>query len=604
MFNNFLDAAGGASTPTGQSIQYKAPPTPPPLPITITATVAGFPSLSVQATITIAPLPTPPITVTLSDSSGVRQPLPSYSVNSSVLLVATVMNDIANAGVDWTVTCGGAGPCGTLSSAHTPSNTAVLNGELGYLAPNAGVTYTAPATVPSGAVTITASSTTYSAASASATFNITPPNANGPNSFLAGQFAFLVTGRDANYDTFTPNAGGYYALGGTLLGDGQGNILDGEADTMDFKLGEPKDFGISGTYTMAPDGRGQLVLVDVGQLGVRQSYGETLTFRVAFIDSNHALLSESDAFGSGTGVLYRQNLVDVATAVSPAGLPLNGAYTLTLSGADSDNPTQRFFLGGALNATPVAGGAGQSTETSFVGDVADAGNVQADASAKTQPVIGSTFDTFGRVSLGSLDLGASVFHLGSSTLEPLNAYMIDRNHYILIQDVDTYLTLGGYLTAQPASPTLTGAYAFTETGATASAAPLVAGGVFSCGSTGALDALLLGGTAATNQAINASCTAPSNGRGLIAFSGAGSTSSGIKQFAAYPTLDMGVQLVEIDDGGPSGLGAALPQQTTAFSAATFKGNYASNLLISNATGMEGLVGQIGSDGVFRAVRLG
>jgi len=77
-------------------------------------------------------------------------------------------------------------------------------------------------------------------------------------------------------------------------------------------------------------------------------------------------------------MLYRQNLNDVATALSPAGLPLNGSYTLTLNGANRDNPTQTLFLAGALTATPTSNG--QSTETSFVGDADYAGSTVANAS--------------------------------------------------------------------------------------------------------------------------------------------------------------------------------------------------------------------------------
>jgi hypothetical protein len=163
------------------------------------------------------------------------------------------------------------------------------------------------------------------------------------------------------------------------------------------------------------------------------------------------------------------------------------------------------------------------------------------------------------------------------------------------------VVLGGYLTAQPASPSLSGTLAFSEAGATAAAQTQVAGGILSCGSAGSVDVVPLSGTALTNQAVSATCSAPANGRGLISITGAGST--GISQFAAYPTVDQGLYLIELDGGaagtsGPSGAGVAYQQKPLSTPiASALSGKYASNFTATTTLGSQAFTAQIISDGM-------
>jgi hypothetical protein len=125
----------------------------------------------------------------------------------------------------------------------------------------------------------------------------------------------------------------------------------------------------------------------------------------------------------------------------------------------------------------------------------------------------------------------------------------------------------------------------------------VAGGILTCGSTGTLDAPL-GGTASSNQPISDTCTAPANGRGLITIFGA--STAEISQFAAYPTLDQGLDLIELDGGlaGTPGVGVALQQNLSApISNSALSGKYASNFLATTALGAQNFAAQIISDGV-------
>jgi ferredoxin len=88
----------------------------------------------------------------------------SLATGAQTSLTAVVSNDSANGGVNWTVTCGSAGACGSFSPVATASNAATM--------------YTAPAAVPTGStVTVTATAVDSSSATVSATITITAPPA-------------------------------------------------------------------------------------------------------------------------------------------------------------------------------------------------------------------------------------------------------------------------------------------------------------------------------------------------------------------------------------------------------------------------------------------
>jgi hypothetical protein len=99
---------------------------------------------------------TPPPAISVS----IPSPLQNLAVNGTSSVSATVLNDSANKGVNWTVTCGSAGACGSFNPTSTLSGVSTI--------------YTAPAAVPTGGtVTITATSVTDPTKSANLTVNIT-----------------------------------------------------------------------------------------------------------------------------------------------------------------------------------------------------------------------------------------------------------------------------------------------------------------------------------------------------------------------------------------------------------------------------------------------
>lgn len=146
-------------TASGTPTLYTAPTVVPATAVTITATSVTDGTKSVSGMITVS---VPVISIAFSVS-----PPSSVPVSTAATVSATVTNDNAGKGVDWSVTCAVAAPgCGTfnLNPPHTLSGGSIV--------------YTAPPTVPTGGtVTITATSTADSTKSVSAVVTITPSTA-------------------------------------------------------------------------------------------------------------------------------------------------------------------------------------------------------------------------------------------------------------------------------------------------------------------------------------------------------------------------------------------------------------------------------------------
>jgi len=585
-----ISAPCGTITPTqtgsGTFGTFTAPPVvpspnpPPGLQVTITAyaTAAGTSVLSSVTVNIVAP-------ISVKITQGITNNVIVTSGSGS--LAATVSNDSANAGVDWAVTCGSPGACGSFSPVHTASG--------------ASTTFTAPSAVPvGGLVTITATSTADPTKSDYQSVTVT--NAAPPNSLLQGRFVLSLSARNSQ--------NGPYVLGGVITGDGNGNITGGVVDLADGS-GNAASAGLvtivsPSSYSIGLDGRGQIQLT-INTVALNTSFGVrgstsgtgTLTLSVVFVTKQHALLTEIDSFGNGTGTLDLQNATDVASFQSGS-IGLNGAYSLQLSGTEAASPYPGFFLASAV--TIQASGT-QYTLTEYTTDQSTAGAITSVPFTSISQVFpnGSKPDQNGEIStsLGGINLGLPAKF-------SLDFWIIDATHFLVTDYRDPALgnpsvLIIGDLTARSAAPSLSGTYAFTAAGATAAAQPQVAGGILTCGSTGSLDVVPLAGTGLSNQSITASCSAPANGRGLITISGAGS--SGISQFAAYPTLDRGIYLIELDGGatgasGPSGAGAAFQQTlSNPIASSAVNGIYASAFSSMSALGSENFVARVISDGV-------
>lgn len=392
------------------------------------------------------------------------------------------------------------------------------------------------------------------------------------------------------------SSNGPYFLGGVVTGDGTGNIMSGALDLADASGNASSSVPVisPSTYSIGPDGRGQIqLLINTGALngkfGVNGSGAITLS--VVFVSPQHALINEADSFGSGTGTLDLQNAADLASFQQ--GAWANGIYSLKLSGVEASNPNAGYFVGSAVTIDLSA------SAYSYIADQSDNGVITSVPFATASNNFHITRDQNGKLTFVPVNLGLPT-HFN------LDAWLIDATHFAITDWRDSAfgtppVIITGYLTQQPSSPSLSGTYAFTEAGATTAAQPQAAGGIFTCGSTGTLDIAPLSGSVTTNQPITAACTPPTSGRGLITISGAGFT--GINIFAAYPTLDQGLDLIELDGGssgtsGPSGAGVALQQTLSVpISASAFTGNYASNFVAGTSFGLESFAAQIVSDAI-------
>lgn len=556
---------------SGAIVTFTAPPAASePNHVVITASSAADPSLTALADVTVTPR------VSVKITQGV--PTNSIVEATAAPLIATVYNDPGSAGVDWTVSCGSAGACGTFSPTHTASG--------------AATTFTAPRAVPAGnTVVITATSTTANPNQSSDTETVTVTASQPPNTLLLGNFVILLSSKNSS--------NGPYALGGVISGDGAGHITKGVVDLVDASGNASPAVPIesTSTYSLTTDGRGQIHLLIAtaslnGSFGVNASGAGEITLSIVFATHHHALLTETDSFGSGTGTLDWQNTADLASFKS--GAWNNGIYSLELSGTEASSPHPGYFVASAVTLDF------SSTSYSFITDQSDGGRI---TPVPFKTVL-RTFTTV-RDPNGQL-IFTNPINLGLQTQFNLDAWLIDANHFVVTDWRDSAfgtpnIIVGGYLTAQPTSPSISGTYAFTEVGATNSGQPQVAGGILTCGSTGTLDVTPLNGTALSNQPITGACTAPANGRGLIAISGA--STAGISQIAAYPTLDQGLYLIELDGGsagisGPSGAGVALQQALSApIPSSALTGNYASIFDANTPLGPQDFGGQIISDGV-------
>jgi len=184
-FNPTVTASQGSTTYTAPSV------VPAGGTVTLKATSLTDTTKSASATLKVTTLAaSAPVTVSVLPSTLYAETTGSAHTTT---LEAIVGNDSADAGVDWSLSCG-ASNCGTITS-HTASG--------------AAATYVAPSSVPSGgAVTITAKSTTNPTVSATAHANIvtTSPivvksTSTPPATLLAGSQATLaatVTGDPNN----------------------------------------------------------------------------------------------------------------------------------------------------------------------------------------------------------------------------------------------------------------------------------------------------------------------------------------------------------------------------------------------------------------------
>ena len=494
--------------------------------VTVKATSAVDTSLSASATITIVP----PIPITVSFFGGTPA---SVQVSATIPVRAGINNDVsANPEARWTVTCGGS-DCGAFNPTTTTDEAATA--------------YTAPAAIPPGTtVTVTATSVTDPTKSVSAGIVITaaaPTLANGT-------YVFQLPGPTGNGASFI--TGAIVASNGAITGGEQDSVYGDSGDGASALLQQIT----GGSYATTSDGNMQITL----QLGAYET--ETLTGTL--VSGGHGFVAGLDGV-PGTGTLDLQT-----STASPS-----GGYAISLYGADTfSNPV---WIGGVVNVD----GAGKISGTGSVLDVVGGGPVI----NGTQTLSASTVsapDAYGRV-VFQLNPGAT------ATLPSvyLAGYMVDATHIRLSEIEDTngnysyQGVMGGTALGQGASTghfsasSIAGSsYVFGAQGMDAQGTLQVAG-MLTANADGTVKGLLnwndLSAMSPQNPAaFTGTYTVDSTGRVTLSnlTDGAGFHYS----FHLYLTGSGGGLLVS-NDGNDEMAGEAFEQQSGAFSASSFSGNY-------------------------------
>ena len=246
--------------------------------------------------ITIAITTAPPVTLT---------------VNGTASIAATVTNDAANAGIDWT--CTPSPTCGAFNPPHTASAAATV--------------FTASATL--GAIVITSASTTTPTINATANVTVNPATASMP---LVGPYTFTMDGWAQD---------GAYSVVGSVVLDGQGGITHGEQDS--FNLNTSTLFTAdaiqpaTGAVVLGSDGRGTITLTPTS--------APVETLSIVVVNDKHILITEFDLVATTTGSM------DLQTA--PASIPTGRNAFAVFDSSDA------FAYGGVFasdNSTTITAG--------------------------------------------------------------------------------------------------------------------------------------------------------------------------------------------------------------------------------------------------------
>ena len=216
----------------------------------------------------------PAITIAMS-----TPPPATLVVNRTASIAATVTNDSANGGVDWT--CTPAETCGSFNPAHTASAAATV--------------FTASTTA--GDIVITAASTTTPTITATSDVTVDPATVT---MLLDGTYTYFMNGWTEN---------GPYSVVGSVVLDGNGNITGGEQDAFNFDTStlftadaiQPATAAV----VVGNDGRGTITLTP--------TLAPEETLSIAVVNSSHVLITEFDLVATTTGSM------DLQTA--PASIP-------------------------------------------------------------------------------------------------------------------------------------------------------------------------------------------------------------------------------------------------------------------------------------------
>jgi hypothetical protein len=412
-------------------------------------------------------------------------------------------------------------------------------------------TYTAPPTPPPGSTTtITAIS---GANSGTATVAVVFSNRS-----LSGRYAFSYAGKDSS---------GALAVAGSFTATSATAAISGIEDYNSKKLASPSQAGgISGTYTVNPDGSGSATVTNA-------LISATETWQFALTSSPGAAAGQGwlirfDTGATGSGTLEQQDPTQLVLSAFAQN------YVFSLAGLDaSKKPLQIAgkFQADGLGTIPVNSG---------VEDINDAGT-----NTQTAP----DRSLFGDYAMDAAhpSSGRGTLHLtNSSTQLPgtftFSFYIVNGAH-LKIVETDTSQFLAGDAFSAPntngsfSNSLLNGEYAFTLGGSNVQQSlPFAAGGVFVANGNGGVTSGVLdtnegGVTVQLNQALTSSSYSVDSNLGRIgSFTLVAGTTT--YNFAAYAASSGAVEIIELDSQIVAG-GLALPQSSTVQPQGSFAVNF-------------------------------
>ncbi len=508
---------------------------------------------------------TPAITIAMTTA-----PPATLTVNGTASMAATVSNDSAAAGVDWT--CTPTATCGSFNPAHTASGAATV--------------FTASATA--GAIVITAASTTTPTITVTSNVTVNQPTVVQS---LVGTYTYFMNGWTTN---------GPYSVVGSVVLDGNGNITGGEQDAFNFNTStlftadaiQPA----TGAVVASSDGRGTITLTP--------TLAPVETLSIAVVNPKHVLITEFDLVATTTGAM------DLQTA--PSSIP-TGRNAFALFDADD-----YFSYGGVYSSddssTITTGEIDANFEFEFDFDDGVTGSYTA-PDAAGRGTITLSMPNFEELRVPNNSARPAAKGGGTPQTMQFAYYVVGPEVFRLVEIDANFFASGsiyGQGSATYSGASLEGSFVFGVSGEEDYGIGSYAMVGQFTGSEGGFSA----GVADVNEGAGSPVLAGSltdasyfvNSDGYAGFGVSGEFTDGLSSFGVYlvdPNLNIadpnsstgggGALMIELDDDN-NGVGIMVPQTASA----TFAGNYA--ITQDGAYETEttfsffDLVGQVNSDG--------
>lgn len=547
-------ACGSLTNQTGTSVTYNAPASVPSnLRVTVRATSVADTSQSAGISLSVAAL-----TVTISGK--VNELAAGSQKYFFKQFAASVQNDPASAGVNWTLSANGmpcSPGCGTLTS-----NAIDLF----------SVTYTPPATVPASPAnmpTLTATSVTDSSKSDTDAFTIfdgaTACGPGGNEGILKGNYAIMLQGWSGT-GTGTPII---YAA--SFAADGTGKITSG-ADQYDpygnFAYAGAAVIAGASSYSVGSDNRGCLTLTD------QEENTFTLQFALGGVSGGVASKGDVILFDNQSGIPLRGS--GMLRQQDPAAFSLSALQSNYAFGVDGWDNSSGTALHYALAGSFTQSGGNISGLTY---DNNDGGTVSTMISLPPPPGGGGIVGTLGPIATltGETSVSMSVPDPNVPTTETLEIYVINSSELFVVSvSLSGQPEFAGVAIATPSSfgaSSIASNYIFRFTGTSAgSAAASIGLANFSGGASGTISGTLdsyVSGTAST-ETISGSYALGVQAPGRLVING---STAGTSPTCYLTTPVDNIAALCVSTDGTAGLGILVAQPAATYSNSSLSGNF-------------------------------